>query len=69
MQSNIGKLNTLFRGTMIIVDNNKANDDVEKSTFKEVKRLLKKRVTNSRASQWIEMEMKNRGITKKPKGF
>jgi len=69
VQSNIGKFNTLFRGTMIIVDNNKADDDVEKSTFKEVKRLLKKRVTNSRASQWIEMEMKNRGITKKPKGF
>jgi cytidylate kinase len=69
VQSNIGKFNTLFRGTMIIVDNNKADDDVEKSTFKEVKRLLKKKVKNSRASQWIEMEMKNRGITKKPKGF
>jgi len=69
VQSNIGKFNTLFRGTMIIVDNNKADEDMDKLTFKEVKRLLKKKVKNSRARQWIEMEMKNRGITKKPKGF
>jgi hypothetical protein len=39
------------------------------ATFKEVKRLLKKKVTNTRAKSWIELEMKNRGITRKPKGF
>ena len=69
VQSNIGKFSQLFKGTFVIVDNNKADQDIEKSTFKEVKRLLGKKVRNTRAKQWIEMEMKNRGITKKPKGF
>jgi len=69
VQSNIGKFSSLFRGTMVIVDNNKADQDIEKATFKEVKRLLGKKVRNTRAKQWIEMEMKNRGTTKKPKGF
>ncbi len=69
VQSNIGKFSSLFRGTMVIVDNNKPDQDIEKATFKEVKRLLGKKVRNTRAKQWIEMEMKNRGITKKPKGF
>ena len=69
VQSNIGKFSSLFRGTMVIVDNNKFDDDIEKITFKEVKRLLGKKVRNPRAKQWIEMEMKNRGITKKPKGW
>ena len=69
VQGNIGKFSSLFRGTMIIVDNNKKNDDIEKMTFKEVKRLLGKKVRNPRAKQWIEMEMKRRGITRAPKGF
>ena len=69
VQGNIGKFSSLFRGTMIIVDNNKKDDDIEKMTFKEVKRLLGKKVRNTRAKQWIEMEMKRRGITRAPKGF
>ena len=69
VQGNIGKFSSLFKGTMVIVDNNKADDDIEMITFKEVKRLLKKKVRNTRAKSWIEMEMKNRGITKKPKGW
>ena len=66
VQNNLGKFSSLFRGTMVIVDNNKFDDDIEKITFKEVKRLLGKKVRNPRAKQWIEMEMKNRGITKAP---
>ena len=66
VQGNIGKFNSLFRGTMVIVDNNKPDDDIEIAAFKEVKRLLGKKVRNPRAKQWIEMEMKNRGITKAP---
>jgi hypothetical protein len=66
VQGNIGKFSSLFRGTMVIVDNNKPDQDIEKATFKEVKRLLGKKVRNTRAKQWIEMEMKNRGITKAP---
>ena len=69
VQGNIGKFSSLFRGTMVIVDNNKPDDDIEMATFKEVKRLLGKKVRNTRAKQWIEMEMKLRGITKKPKGW
>ena len=69
VQSNIGKFSSLFRGTMVIVDNNKPDQDIEKATFKEVKRLLGKKVRNTRAKQWIEMEMKNQGITRSPKGW
>ncbi len=69
VQSNIGKFSSLFRGTMVIVDNNKPDDDIEMITFKEVKRLLGKKVQNTRAKQWIEMEMQRRGITRAPKGF
>ena len=66
VQGNLGKFSSLFRGTMVIVDNNAADDDIEMMTFKEVKRLLRKKVTNPRAKQWIELQMKNRGITKAP---
>tara|TARA_Y100000310_G_scaffold109433_1_gene107887 strand:+ start:68 stop:748 length:681 start_codon:yes stop_codon:yes gene_type:complete len=69
VQSNIGKFSSLFRGTMVIVDNNIPDEDIEMATFKEVKRLLKKKVKNTRAKQWIEMEMQRRGITRAPKGF
>ena len=69
VQGNLGKFSSLFRGSFVPVDNNQADDDIEMSTFKEVKRLLKKKVTNTRAKSWIEMEMKNRGIKRKPKGF
>ena len=69
MKGNIGKFSSLFRGTMVIVDNNKPDENIEMETFKEVKRLLGKKVRNTRANQWIEIEMKKRGITRKPKGF
>ena len=69
VQNNIGKFNNLFKNGMIIVDNNKADEDVEMMTFKRVRALLRNKVTNRRAHQWMDMEMKRRGITKKPKGF
>jgi cytidylate kinase len=69
VQGNLGKFSSLFRGSFVPVDNNQADDDIEMSTFKEVRRLLKKKVTNTRAKSWIELEMKNRGITRKPKGW
>jgi len=69
VQNNIGKFNNLFKNGMIIVDNNKKDENVEMMAFKRVKSLLNRKVTNSRAKQWISMEMKRRGITKKPKGF
>ena len=69
VQGNLGKFNSLFRGSMIIVDNNKPDEDIEMMTFKEVKRLLGKKVRNTRAKLWIETEMKLRGITKAPRGW
>ena len=69
VQSNIGKFNNLFKSGMIIVDNNKADEDIIVSVFKRIKSLLKNKVTNSRAKQWVSFEMKRRGITKRPKGF
>jgi len=69
VQNNIGKFNNLFKSGMIIVDNNKTNEDVEMMAFKRVKALLKNKVTNRRAHQWMDMEMKRRGINKKPRGF
>jgi len=69
VQNNLGKFNNLFKSGMIIVDNNKANEDVEMKTYKRVRGLLKNKVKNTRAKDWVEMEMKVRGITKTPKGF
>ena len=69
VQNNIGKFNNLFKSGMIIVDNNKTDEDVEMMTFKRIKALLKNKVTNRRAHQWMDMEMKRRGINKKPRGF
>ena len=69
VQNNIGKFNNLFKNGMIIVDNNKADEDIILSVFRRVKTLLKNKVTNRRAHQWMDMEMKRRGISKKPKGF
>ena len=69
VQSNIGKFSQHFRQSFIVVDNNDSKEDVMTPVFKQIKSLLKKKVNSSRASAWIEMEMKRRGITKKPKGF
>jgi|TARA_R110002167_G_scaffold10560_1_gene48123 predicted kinase len=69
VQSNIGKFSQHFRQSFIVVDNNDSKEDVMTPVFKQIKSLLKKKVNSPRASAWIEMEMKRRGITKKPKGF
>ena len=69
VQSNIGKFNNLFKSGMIIVDNNKVDENIIISVFRRIKALLKNKVTNSRAKQWVSFEMKRRGITKRPKGF
>ena len=69
VQSNIGKVSQYFRANFVVVDNNNATEDVFVQVFKQIKGLLKKKVRNPAAHQWISMEMKRRGITKKPKGF
>ena len=69
VQANIGKFSNMFRGGFIVVDNNDAGEDVFKEVSKRVRGLLRKKVTNTRARNWVSMEMKRRGITKAPKGF
>ena len=69
VQSNIGKFSQYFRANFVVVDNNNATEDVLVQVFKQIKGLLKKKVRNPAAQQWVSMEMKRRGITKKPKGF
>ena len=69
VQSNIGKFSQYFRQNFVVVDNNNATEDVFVKVFKQVKGLLKKKVRNPAAQQWVMQQMKARGITKKPKGF
>ena len=69
VQNNIGKFQNFFKGNFIVVDNNDTEEDVLTSVFKGVRKMLGKKVRNHSAKQWVDMEMKRRGITRKPKGF
>ena len=72
VQSNIGKFSQHFRQNFIVVDNNDANikdPQVFNDVFKQIKGLLRKKVTSPIAKQWVMQQMKDRGITKAPKGF
>ena len=57
VQSNIGAFNNMFRKGFIVVDNNDADEDVFQSVWKRVQGLLRKKVTNTRATNWIAMEL------------
>jgi len=70
VQSNLGKFSQHFRGNLIIVDNNDIKVDdgtLFNSVLRQVRGLLRKKVRNPTAHQWVRMEMQRRGITKKPK--
>ena len=69
VQSNIGKFSQHFRQNFVVVDNNDSKEDVMTPVFKQIKGLLRKKVTNPAAKQWVMQQMKERGITKAPKGF
>tara|TARA_B100001175_G_scaffold296547_1_gene285560 strand:- start:1713 stop:2396 length:684 start_codon:yes stop_codon:yes gene_type:complete len=69
VQSNIGKFSQHFRQNFVVVDNNDATEDVMTPVFKQIKGLLRKKVTSPIAKQWVMQQMKDRGITKAPKGF
>ena len=72
VQSNLGKFSQHFRRNMIVVDNNEVLEDdgtLFNDVLRQIKPLLKRKVTSPSANAWIEMEMKRRGITRKPKGF
>ena len=57
VQANIGRFNNFFKGGMIIVDNNDAGEDIFQSVWKRVKSLLRKKVRNTRAQNWIALEL------------
>jgi len=57
VQANIGKFSNIFRAGFIVVDNNNAGEDVFKEVWKRVKGLLRKKVTNTRAKNWMAMEL------------
>ena len=69
VQSNIGSFSQHFRENFIGVDNNDAGEDVFVKVFKQIKGLLRKKVTSPLAKQWVMKQMKDRGITRMPKGF
>ena len=57
VQNNIGQFSSMFRGNLIIVDNNNAGEDILMGIYKRVKGLLRKKVTNTRAKNWMAMEL------------
>ena len=61
VQQNIGKFQSYFRpSNFIVVDNNNAGDDVFNKVSKRIRKLVKKKVTNPIAIQWIAMQMQSR---------
>ena len=57
VQANIGAFNNMFRQGFIVVDNNDAGEDVFQTVWKRIQGLLRKKVTNSRAKNWIALEL------------
>jgi len=57
VQGNIGKFSNMFRSGFIVVDNNDAGEDVFKDVWKRVKGLLRKKVQNTRAKDWMASEL------------
>ena len=61
VQSNIGKFNNTFKGTnMIIVDNNVANEDIFAEVAKRIRGLLRNKVQNHKAKEWMALELAKR---------
>ena len=58
VQQNIGKFQRLFgTSSMIIVDNNDAGEDVFNKVWKRIAMLVRKKVTNHIAKNWISQEL------------
>ena len=69
VQSNIGKFSQYFRANFVVVDNNNATEDVFVQVFKQIKGLLKKKVRNPAAHQWIEYGNEAQRHHKKTQGI
>lgn len=61
VQSNIGKFQQFFGNkNFIVVDNNDAGEDVFKKVWKRVSGLVKRKVNNHIANQWIANELRKK---------
>ena len=60
VQSNLGAFSNIFRQGFIVVDNNDADEDAFQIVWKRVQGLLRKKVTNTRATNWMAMELAKR---------
>ena len=60
VQGNLGKFSNIFRAGFIVVDNNDAGEDVFDQVWKRVKSLLRKKVKNTRAKNWMASELAKR---------
>ena len=70
VQSNIGKFSQYFRANCVVVDNNDATEDAVRSSLQANQRDYSRRRSETLLHiSGFSMEMKRRGITKKPKGF
>ena len=57
VQANIGKFSNMFRAGFIVVDNNNAGEDIFNDVWKRVRGLLRKKVQNTRATNWMAAEL------------
>ena len=57
VQANIGQFSNMFRNGFIVVDNNNADEDILKQVYKRVTGLLRKKVQNTRAKNWMATEL------------
>ena len=72
VQRNLGKFSQHFRRNLIVVDNNEELDDdgtIFNDVLRQVRALLKIKVRNPTAKEWVRMEMKRKGVTRAPKGW
>ena len=61
VQRNLGKYQGLFgAGNFIVVDNNSPNEDLMSMAVKQVRRLIKSPIRNTRAKRWISKELEKR---------
>ena len=57
VQQNLGKFSQFFKQGLVIVDNNNAGDNVFNLVSKQIRGLVKKKVNNGRAMEWIRNEL------------
>lgn len=66
VQTNLGRFQKLFgTSNIIIIDNNRADEDVLNSSFKEVQKFVKKPIQSRLAKSWIKQKRSGESIIKR----